>query len=229
MNWLETWYERRFEWYLATLTLVIFGSMLMPHYWYETVVAPLFFHLNLAVGLVILSKSKTTMRLFGLALILSIIVTVTSFFVPSLDLLDKGIRMVVFFCFYSYVSVVIIRQVWRQPEVNSSTILGLITGYISLGLIGFFINLFIELIEPGSFKGLTYLNGIPDTITEELLYYSFITEMTIGYGDIVPVSPSGRKASVLLGFLGQFYLVIIMAVIVGKYLNQKTSPYRNKD
>jgi hypothetical protein len=42
--------------------------------------------------------------------------------------------------------------------------------------------------------------------------------MTIGYGDIVPVKPLAQKAAVLIGLLGQFYLVILTAVVVGKYI-----------
>ena len=44
--------------------------------------------------------------------------------------------------------------------------------------------------------------------------------MTIGYGDIAPVTVLAQKATILVGFSGQFYLVIITAIIVGKFINQ---------
>ena len=44
--------------------------------------------------------------------------------------------------------------------------------------------------------------------------------MTIGYGEITPVTLLAQKATILIGLLGQFYLVIITAIIVGKFLTQ---------
>jgi len=50
------------------------------------------------------------------------------------------------------------------------------------------------------------------------MYYTYITLMTIGYGDISPATPLAKKAAVFIGLWGQFYLVIITAVVVGKYI-----------
>jgi hypothetical protein len=57
--------------------------------------------------------------------------------------------------------------------------------------------------------------------SDSLLYFSFITLMTIGYGEILPATATAQKASILLGLMGQFYLVIITAVVVGKYMKYK--------
>jgi hypothetical protein len=60
-----------------------------------------------------------------------------------------------------------------------------------------------------------------NTRVDELLYYSYVTLMTIGYGEIVPITSIARKASILIGLMGQIYLVVLTAIIVGKYINQK--------
>ncbi|WP_101449582.1 ion channel [Aquimarina sp. MAR_2010_214] len=52
------------------------------------------------------------------------------------------------------------------------------------------------------------------------MYYSYITLMTIGYGEIIPVTSLSQKAAILVGMMGQFYLVILTAIVVGKYINQ---------
>ena len=51
-----------------------------------------------------------------------------------------------------------------------------------------------------------------------LNYFSFITLLTVGYGDIVPLSNVARKATMLLGLLGHFYDLFVVSVIVGKYM-----------
>jgi hypothetical protein len=91
-------------------------------------------------------------------------------------------------------------------------------GYISLGLVAFFLLLGIEYAEPGSFHG---LNPDGSTLHKDLLYFAYITLMTIGYGDISPMGALAKKAAVLIGLWGQFYMVIITALVVGKYLTSE--------
>jgi hypothetical protein len=56
-----------------------------------------------------------------------------------------------------------------------------------------------------------YFEHIPFT---EALYFSFVTGLTIGYGDISPVTPAGRVGSVLTGFIGILMTGLIAAVAV---------------
>ena len=113
-----------------------------------------------------------------------------------------------------------IKQVWQAKIVNKNVIFGLISGYISLGLIGFFVCLAIELASPGSFEGLKTIATNADALTEQLMYFSYITLLTIGYGDILPVTSLAQKAAILIGLMGQIYLVVLTAIVVGKYINQ---------
>ena len=126
------------------------------------------------------------------------------------------IRFVLLSFFYTLVTIEIIIQVWKAREVTKNVIFGVMGGYVSLGLIGFFLLLGIHMAEPDSFRGLQGIQG--EGLIENLLYYAYITLMTIGYGDIVPVKPLAQKAAVFIGLLGQFYLVIITATVVGKYI-----------
>jgi hypothetical protein len=56
----------------------------------------------------------------------------------------------------------------------------------------------------------------------QVLYFSFITLTTIGYGDYAPTSTLGQKFAILEGLIGQFYIATIMAIIVGKFLSVKS-------
>ena len=91
-------------------------------------------------------------------------------------------------------------------------------GYICLGFIAFFLFTTIELLEPNSFKGIVMASNQVVLGLDSLMYYSYITLMTIGYGDIVPVTPIAKKAAIITGLMGQFYMVIVTAIVVGKYL-----------
>jgi hypothetical protein len=43
---------------------------------------------------------------------------------------------------------------------------------------------------------------------------------TIGYGDISPISEPARNFAIILGLVGQFYNSIIIAIIIGKFLQK---------
>jgi voltage-gated potassium channel Kch len=58
-------------------------------------------------------------------------------------------------------------------------------------------------------------------VQDKLLYFSFITLLTIGYGDMVPLTPIAQKTTIFIGLSGQMYLTIITAIVVGKFLNKK--------
>ena len=133
--------------------------------------------------------------------------------------LVKALKLFPFFLFYILLVVELVAQIWSAKEVGKNVIFGLVSGYISLGFVAFFICLSIETFYPGSFGGIPLVNGSGST--EELMYYSYITLMTIGYGDIAPVTIIAKKAAVFIGLMGQFYLVILTAIVVGKFVNQR--------
>ncbi len=151
-------------------------------------------------------------------LVISTVILGSELIEKTNEALIGPIKMLTYFLFYIVVTIEIIKQVWKANKVNKNVIFGLISGYVSLGLIGFFICLSIEMVYPNSFLGL--IEGI--SITENLMYYSYITLLTIGYGDILPVSALAHKAAILIGLIGQMYLVVLTAIVVGKYINQTT-------
>ena len=218
---LQRLYPYRFEILLSSQIAILFGSLLFPAAWFDVYVSPILFILNLLAAVLLFSNNKRKMGLVIMLLVIAVVALGT-----DISEVDHGgsinmIKLVSLFLFYIMLTTELIAQVWSATEVGKNVIYGLISGYLSLGLIGFFICLSIELYIPGAFQGLTDIAGNSNALSEDLIYYSYITLMTIGYGEIVPVVPLAKKAAVLIGLLGQFYLVILTAVIVGKYINQR--------
>jgi voltage-gated potassium channel Kch len=50
------------------------------------------------------------------------------------------------------------------------------------------------------------------------MYFSFVTLTTVGFGDVVPVDPVARAAMILEALIGQFYLVVLVARLVGMHI-----------
>ncbi|WP_299228996.1 ion channel [uncultured Psychroserpens sp.] len=181
---------------------------------------PIFLLCNLASGVILASKKKDLFRFLLAFFIVLIFVSFAELINPKTNKIFNYIKLGSYFIFYATVTVEIIKQVWKAKVVGKNVILGLVSGYISLGLLSFFLCLTIEIVYPNSFSGLAEANTTSTDVTDQLMYFSYITLMTIGYGDILPVTTIAQKASVFIGLIGQFYLVILTAIVVGKYINQ---------
>ena len=140
-------------------------------------------------GLLLLYKKKRTFWILGVLLLLATL----SYAVNVVD--KEGItffnflKLAIYFTFHIIVTKALIFQIWNAKSIDEKSILGLISGYISLGFIGFFMLMSAEMFEPDSFNMLD--NGI--SIVQNLMYFSYVTLLTIGYGDITPVNGFDTK------------------------------------
>ncbi len=220
---LKRLYPYRFEVFLLSQMIIIFNSIIFAGDIFTGWIGPLSFQINFVSALILLSKKKKLMGFFGFMIILTTFLLGTTFS-PKFNQSTVWImRTFVYLIFYFFVTTEIIQQVWKIKNVNSKAILGMIAGYISLGLVGFFFLSFVYAIDHNSFSTLTSpsANLSLDYVQDKLLYFSFITLLTIGYGDMVPLTPIAQKTTIFIGLSGQMYLTIITAIVVGKFLNKK--------
>ena len=127
-------------------------------------------------------------------------------------------RISIYFMFNIVITWNIIQQVWQEEVIDKKVILGLMSGYISLGFLSFFLFMSIELVHPGSLTGISATAEDSLLNADAIMYYSFITFMAIGYGDIVPTINMAQKAAIMVGLVGQFYIIIVTGIVVGKYI-----------
>jgi voltage-gated potassium channel Kch len=210
-------YDNRFLFLLVTQVLVLFGSLFFPLALFEGKVAPFLYLMTILAGVNLVSKRRVLFWMVILLFIASFM-----FFGSSLVIRtstgNEAIRFGLNFIFHALVAGELVRQVWKSKFIDRHVILGLMCGYISLGFLGFFFFAGIELLQPGSFFNSLAVAGSGALRMDSLMYYSFTTLLSIGYGEIVPATPIAQKASILIGLMGQFYLAILTAIIIGKYL-----------
>jgi voltage-gated potassium channel len=100
------------------------------------------------------------------------------------------------------------------------TVDGIFAAFVAYLLLAFAFGLiynFMILRSPESFKGA--LN--PNNHFGDVTYFSLVTIATLGYGDIVPATNAARTIATIEAVIGQFYVAVIVAVLVGLFISQR--------
>ena len=223
---IDKLYEYRFNIFITTQLIILFGSLLFPPEFFDNTLSPILFLINTSTGILLISKKKKLMWFLIALFAISLFVFGSSIFQRGVISHDNLlIQLSVYFLFHVIVAYQIVLQIWKAKRVNNTVVIGLMSGYISLGFVAFFIFSIIEIVAPGSFVGGMLDVNSNDTVRlDSIMYYAYITLLTIGYAEIVPATPVAQKAAILTGLMGQFYLVIVTAIVVGKYLINTEKP-----
>jgi hypothetical protein len=121
--------------------------------------------------------------------------------------------------FLAYTTYRLLVGVVRSPAVTGDVIAGALAAYMMVGLTWSFAYGLLETVWPGSIHGLS--EGGSPLDFPSLLYFSYITLLSIGYGDITPLSATARMLTVVEGLVGMAFTTIILAVLVTAYLNRR--------
>lgn len=113
--------------------------------------------------------------------------------------------------FLIYCIALTLRPIFRGSEISADLLSGTISVYIMLGLAWGGVYMLVESLILGSFS-----INVQEGIHSSLIYYSFVTITTLGYGDILPVSRLARSLAALEAVAGVMYTAILVAGLVGK-------------
>lgn len=175
----------------------------------------------LSISVLGVSKNKVVSKGKLYILCAIFLIALISAWMDSLNLDILQLVLILAFLLYTLKSAA--RQVLFSGEITGNNIVGSICLFLLFGLIWSFIYLINLQIFPDSFNGIE-----PAPWDEQLggvIYYSFITLTTIGYGEITPALPIPRFFAYLEAIVGQFYMAVLVASLVGAHMSQK----ENKD
>jgi hypothetical protein len=110
------------------------------------------------------------------------------------------------------VSWAVARAVFGPGVVNYHRIIGAILLYLLIGSTFVAFYTFVGLIIPDAFAGVPMEDS--PALVSNLIYFSFVTLTSTGYGDIVPVHPIARSLSNIEGIIGQLYPATLLARLV---------------
>lgn len=133
---------------------------------------------------------------------------------PNLELLSCAFTILI----YSYTILLILPYLLHADEVESEEIYGSAALYILLGLTWANLYQAIEILYPSSFHIPAQYNVDLVVNWSDLLFFSFTTLTTLGYGDIAPVTSQARSLAILEAITGVIFLAVIISRAIGLYV-----------
>jgi voltage-gated potassium channel len=211
--------EANFAYLLIGLLSILIGAPIFVEFVAKppSLIIEVGFSVTLMIGIWSMVDSKLWFRA-GLAMALSEpVLTICAWVLPSSNWDHLALFIAMAFCMLSLVFAFI--TLFRSRRMSLNDVYGAICIYLLLGILIAIINVFVSRLIPGSFKGLSP-DGDPSQGLD-LIYYSFVTMSTLGYGDIVPVGTVARAVAYLGAVTGQFYIAILVAFVIGTMLSQQ--------
>ncbi len=210
------WQERSREPGLSALLLIevalifviipLAGIGKMPDF-----VLPSMFILFVLATLVVTSRSRFAAAVVVIAVVLSpagafVHAEHPSSFTEWVSLLARLLAL-------SAVSVVIARAVFGPGRVTMHRVQGAIVLYLNIALVFVTLYRFLNTLVPDAFHGLPP-SGSEYGSGAALLYFSFSTLTTVGYGDIYPLYPLARNLANLEAVIGQLFPATLLARLI---------------
>jgi voltage-gated potassium channel Kch len=171
---------------------------------------------GLCAGLYVLSANRVTVWLGGLVLGLQITLRTRLW---GLDLsVNRVLVDATGTAFMLWVLVVVLREVFRPTTTEVNAVIGALCGFMLILLIFMRLHALLDALAPGSYQA----NGPPSSASSGVMrvavfqYFSTVTLTTVGFGDIVPVTPAARLVTGLEAIVGMLYLAVVIATLVGR-------------
>jgi hypothetical protein len=166
--------------------------------------------LVMVAGVLVISASPTATLVILAGFLLNVFVVIARLIRPTTY--DLYLVAAAWFVIVCTLAVVVARTVFAGGRVSFHRIVGAVLLYLLIALA--FVSLFmlVGLLVPNAFSGLVFEDN--EKLASNLIYFSFVTLTSTGYGDIYPVHPIARSLCNLETIIGQLYPATLLARLV---------------
>jgi hypothetical protein len=207
----------RFQFLFVSLVLMLSAPLVLPDAVVAFAVPSLFTVLTL-IALATVAENRSTLIV---GLLLAAPALLTHWASPSVQATLAG--EISGALFLIWVTISILAYGLRAQRINSEVLFAVACVYLLFALIWAMGYGIADGLQPGTLAYPEALLGPGEDPSGRGLhaYFSFVTLTTLGYGDITPVTDAGRLLAMLEATLGQLFLVIVVARLVGLHTAQQ--------
>lgn len=169
------------------------------------------------IGVFLLTQHQLRRVLITISGVLTFVMGVVETYLPGTLALP-----LLYACIIVYVStmlVVLAQYVFDAKHILLGVVIAASSLYLVIGILFSSFYGLIEYFEPGSFA---IASGVPVT-WQRLLYFSYITLTTVGYGDITPVKFYAQSFASFEAVTGVLFTVILLSRLVSLYVMEQSN------
>jgi voltage-gated potassium channel len=116
--------------------------------------------------------------------------------------------------------IMVLAYIFRSPWVTLDVMLAAVTAYLLIALSFAALYSLVFHLDSQSFRLPEWIErGSVEAVRTEMVYFSLVTLATLGYGDILPSSPFAQMLAVLEAVIGQFFMTVLVAWLVGMFIS----------
>lgn len=194
---------------LASIVLVMFLGPMAFDYGMLSLVNLEILFLIILIASIFLHKHNT--KLFKITVVSLILILINilifdldpSVFQYFLKLLIIGITIIELF-----------KEILRTKIIDAHIISGAVSIYILIGVFWYLLYMLLLMIDPDSF---TFNLQHTNKLSIDMLYFSFTTLTTLGYGDITPTSYTAKMWAMTEAMVGVMFLALMISRLVSHF------------
>ena len=198
---------------LASILLVFFIGPVAFDYGLLTIVNLEILFLLILIFSIFLHQHNT--KLFKVTVVSLIIILINILF------FDNNQSVSQYFLKILIVSITIVelfKEIFKTKIIDSHIISSAISIYVLVGIFWYLLFMFLLMIDPDSF----YIRNFnPEMVSIDMIYFSFTTLTTLGYGDITPVSYTAKMWSITEAMMGVMFLAVMISRVVSLFGSKK--------
>lgn len=193
--------------YPLTLSMHALGNLLFQ----------IAYTLMFVIGVLVTSNNRRHFIQTGIAAFLWLVCSILFHINPSSIFLTVLVQLAIIPA-QLLMTFALLQFMYRAKIVNLEVLLTAITIYIFIAAIFTPLYVVIQTLDVKAFLD----NGLGTSPQwQQLIYFSFVTLATLGYGDIIPVNAWARALATVEGMTGVLYIALIMGRLVGIYSQEK--------
>lgn len=200
---------------LVSLVALIIASPFLAEFEHEPVVAAAIMTWLFAAGVVVSGSTRRALVIGIVLFVPAVVLKWLSAVNPALTAWSAGFSVLLL----GFVMMQLLGYIQRARRVDTEVVCTGVSIYLSLGIQWSLLYSIVAALTDGAFvRGMT---GEPVENGFELMYFSFVTLGTLGYGDIVPVSNIARMLAMVESMTGVLVLAVLIARLVSLHPGQK--------
>lgn len=135
-------------------------------------------------------------------------------------------RLISAMVLFGMITISLSRQTFRPGRITGHRVRGAMAVYLLMGLVWALAYALLDLYVPGSFD---IERASAESRFQDLVYFSYVTLTTVGYGDMAPLSAQARSLAIVEAIAGQMYLAVVLARLVSLELSQRDDAQQSAD